>query len=185
MKDVSHANFGLLIAYIVPGFTALWGLAHLSYTVRSWLGVSPTETPTVAGFCYATLASIAAGVTVSTLRWLVIDSIHQSTGIRWPQWDFSRLRENVAALDLLIEIHYRYYQFYGGMLVALAIAYAARRWSLGFWSAPLGWIDLGFVLLEAVFFLGSRDTLRKYILRGEMLLGVTSPKQRERKTRAG
>lgn len=95
MKDISYASFGLLIAYIVPGFTALWGLSAVSGTVRSWLGADPATAPTIAGFFYATLASIAAGVTVSTVRWLVIDSIHRAMGLDWPQWDFSRLRESM------------------------------------------------------------------------------------------
>ena len=155
MKDVSYASFGLLIAYIVPGFTALWGLARVSDTVRSWLGANPATAPTVAGFFYATLASVAAGVTVSTLRWLLIDTLHRSMGVRWLQWDFSRLQKNVAAFQLLIEIHYRYYQFYGGMMVSSVIAYLTWRLSLGFWSTPVGWTDLGFVLVEVVFFLGS------------------------------
>jgi hypothetical protein len=177
MKSVSYASFGLLIAYIMPGFTVLWGLASVSNTVQSWLGENPSTAPTVAGFFYATLASVAAGVTVSTLRWLLIDTAHHATGIRRPQWDFSRLPASVTGLELLIEIHYRYYQFYGGMMVALVIAFLARRLSAGFWSTPLGWTDLGFVLLEVVFLLGSRDTLEKYVQRGEMLLGAAASKK--------
>lgn len=51
------------------------------------------------------------------------------------------------------------------MLIALAFVYGARRLSLGVWSSPLEWPDLGFLLLEVVLFLGSRDTLRKYYAR--------------------
>lgn len=171
MKVVSNDTFGLLIAYIVPGFTALWGLAYVSDTVRSWLGENPVQAPTVAGFLYATLASVAAGVTVSTLRWLILDALHRATGLHWTEWDFSSLQQNVAAFEVLIEIHYRYYQFYGGMMLALVIAYLAGRVSVGFWSAPIGWAELGLVALEAVFLLGSRDTLKKYLAREEMLLG--------------
>jgi hypothetical protein len=180
MKTISSGSFGLLIAYLVPGFTALWGLAQVSSTVQSWLGANPNTAPTVAGFFYATLASVAAGVTVSTLRWLLIDSIHHATGIHRPRWDFSQLRGNVDELQLLIEIHYRYYQFYGGMMVALAIAYITARSSVDTWSSPLGWIDVGFVVLEVAFFLGSRDTLTKYVERGEMLFGIARSKKSQR-----
>ena len=57
------------------------------------------------------------------------------------------------------------------MLVALAFAYAARRTAQGVWLGSLAWADFGIVLLEAVFFLGSRDALRKYYTRVAQLLG--------------
>jgi len=170
MKDVTTGNFGLFIAYVLPGFTALWGLSYVSEPVRAWLGTGTANAPTVGGFLYVTLASVAAGMITSTLRWLLIDTLHHWTGIRLPRWDFSRLQENVTAFDVLIEIHYRHYQFHANMLVALAFAYAARRLSLGLWSPWIGWLDGGFILLVVVLFLGSRDTLAKYYARTARLL---------------
>jgi hypothetical protein len=171
MKSVSTNNFGLLIAYLLPGFTCLWGLSYVSQTVRSWLGVTPLTAPTVSGFLYVTLASVAAGLTASTLRWLVIDTIHHWTGVPSPQWDFSRLQRNVEAYNVLIEIHYRYAQFYGGEFLSLVFAYVMRRISLGFSSAAVGWTEVWFFCLAVIFFAGSRDSYRKYMLRGNMLLG--------------
>lgn len=55
------------------------------------------------------------------------------------------------------------------MCVATAIAYASYRVKVGGIS-PLGWFDTGFVLLEAVFFITSRDTLSKYYMRSKQLL---------------
>lgn len=112
MSDVTRSNFGLLIAYLLPGFTLLWGLRELSPTVEQWLGSTPHDAPSIAGFLYGTLASVAAGLTVSTLRWLLIDTIHHRTGVPLPDWNFAGLRDRVAGFDVLIEIHYRYYQFY-------------------------------------------------------------------------
>ncbi len=171
MKAVSNNSFGLLIAYLIPGFAILWGLSYPSSTIRSWLGASQAGGPTVGGFLYVTLASIAAGLTASTVRWLVLDTVHHWTGVPRPRWDFSRLQQNVAAYDLLVEYKYRYAQFYGNALVSLVLVYFARRMSLGFWSVGVGIVELGFLLLSAVFFAGSRDTYLKYILRGNMLLG--------------
>ena len=85
MKEVSTSNFGLLIAFVLPGFTALWGAAYISPVLRSWLVGSGMTGPTVGGFLYVTLASVAAGLTVSTVRWAVIDTIHHWTGLTQPQ----------------------------------------------------------------------------------------------------
>ncbi|MFN0196057.1 MAG: hypothetical protein ACKVT0_04885 [Planctomycetaceae bacterium] len=174
MKEVSSSNFGLLIAYLVPGFMVLWGMSYFSETIRSWLSASGTMTPTVGGFMYVTLASVAAGVTVSTVRWAVIDTIHHWTGLPQPVWDFSRLQDNVEAYNVINEIHYKYYQFHGNALLALFFVYVARRLHLGFFTAPLGWFDTGFVLLSVILFVGSRDTLHKYHSRVNDLLANKS-----------
>ncbi len=161
MRDVTRSNFGLLIAYVLPGFTVLWGIGHVFPTIQAGLGASSTDAPTIGGFLYGTLAAVGAGMTVSTLRWLVIDAIHHGTGLRQPRWDFARLQQNVTAFDTLIEIHYRYYQFYANMLVAVVIA-AALRWS----EKGMAWIELlPVAALVSLFFVGSRDTLRKYYSR--------------------
>ena len=163
-------DFGLLIAYILPGFTALWGASYLWEPLGSWFGTTPLDAPTVGGFLFLTLASITAGLTVSTIRWLIVDTLHHRTGLPPPSWDFSLLRQNPAAFAILVDAHYRYYQFNANMLVSLSAVYVARRLALGFAPGTFGLADLGFPLLACVFFLGSRDALRKYYQRaGELL----------------
>jgi hypothetical protein len=163
MKDVTTSNFGLLIAYLLPGFTVVWGISYLVPPVRVWLGAVPATSPTVGGFLYITLASVGSGMIVSTIRWAIIDTIHYWTGIRPSPWDFTQLQNNVAAYDLLRNIHYAYYQFYGNGAVALSIWYAACWISLQrLWPPPWGWGILGVIGLELLFFAGSRDTFRKY-----------------------
>jgi hypothetical protein len=169
MQSVTNANFGPLIAYLVPGATVLAGFSPFSPVLRSWFGVSAADAPTIGGFLYLTVASITVGMTLNAVRWALIDTIHAYTGLPLPPLDFSRLGKNVDAFGLLIEIHYRHYQFFGSMFLACGVAYACYRTNLGgLW--PLGWRDLGFLLLEAIFFLTSRDTLRKYYTRAQQLL---------------
>lgn len=169
MESVTNANFGPLIAYLVPGATALAGFSQFSPILRSWFGAAPADAPTIGGFLYLTVASIAAGMTISAIRWALLDTLHGWTGIMLPPLDFSRLGRNVEALGLLIEIHYRHYLFYSNGFLSIAIAYACYRIKIGsIW--PLGWLDSGFVVLEAVFFITSRDCIRKYYTRSQQLL---------------
>lgn len=170
MRDVTKSNFGLLIAYVIPGLTVMWGLSHVSPTIEGWLGSVPHAAPTVGGFLYTTIASVGLGVTVSTVRWLSIDSLHHKTGLPQPAWDFGRLQQNLAAYEMLVEIHYRYHQFHANMLVAIVIA-AVFRWT----AVGLRVSELVMVLaIGTLFFLGSRDTLRKYYVRGESVLRSTT-----------
>lgn len=55
------------------------------------------------------------------------------------------------------------------MLVATAIAYALFRIAHGFAVYP-GTLDLGFLALETVFVVTSRDCLRKYYRRANQVL---------------
>lgn len=170
MQSVTNANFGPLIAYLVPGATALFGISEFYPALRAWFAVVPTQTPTIGGFLYLTVASVAVGMVVSAIRWAIVDTFHSITGLPLPALDFSKLGRNVEAFNLLIEIHYKHFQFYSNELIALAIAYVSYRIKHGgFW--PLGWFDVGFVVIEGVFLLASRDTIRKYYARGTQLLG--------------
>jgi hypothetical protein len=167
VRDVTSDNFGLLVAYLLPGFVALWGVSFFSETVASWLR-SSSDRPTVGGFLYATIGSIAAGLAASTVRWLLIDRLHHATGLSAPNWDFERLEEKLRAFRLLVESHYRYYQFYSNTIVALAFAYGA--WKVTNAPFQLGFVDLSVLVAETVLFTGSRDTLRKYYVRGNAIL---------------
>ena len=82
-----------------------------------------------------------------------------------PDRDFARLERNVAALEYLDLVHYRYYKFYANMVVALVWVYATRDYALG-------WQGLAYYLpLVTLFFLASRDALTKFYERTGKLLG--------------
>ncbi len=173
MTSISDSNFGPLVAYLVPGATALAGLTPYSATLRSWFAATPADAPTIGGFLYLTLAALACGMTISAIRWAVIDTIHSRTGLRAPTLDFSRLPGNVDAYSFLVSVHYRHYQFYSNMIVAAAIAYAG--YYVSFAPRTVGSTELVFLVLEVIFFMTSRDTLRKYYKRGEQLLTSHTP----------
>ena len=169
LLSVSNDNFGPLIAYLIPGATVLLGASQFSPTLQAWFASTPPDAPTIGGFLYLTVASLGVGMTVSAVRWAIVDRIHARTGVAIPRRDFSKLGQNVEAFALLIRIHYEHYQFYANMLVGLAIAYALYRVKMS-GMLPLGWLDLGFVILEVILFAMSRDTLRNYCIRSEQLL---------------
>lgn len=171
MRGITDDNFGPIIAYLVPGLVVVAGFSQFSPTLRTWLAATPSGQPTIGGFLYVTIASLAVGMTVSAVRWAVIDTLHARTGLPTPHLDYSKLGANVTAYQLLIDIHYRHYLYYANMFVATAVAYVCYRLNL---EAPtqLSWPDAAFLLLESVFLLTSRDTLRKYYQRGAQLLST-------------
>lgn len=171
MKHDFPHNFGLVIAYLVPGAVALWGLGYLWPVVRSWFGASVESDPTVGGFLYVTLGSIGAGLLVSAVRWALVDTLYHSTGIAQPSWDFARFPGRVGAFEALVENHYRYYQFYANFLVAMTFAYVAALTTSG-WKAWEGGAlaHVAIVAMAMLLVLASRDALRKYYSRATMVL---------------
>ena len=166
MNDITNQNFGLLIAFVLPGFILLWGLQPYSELITSWLGHATSDVPSVGGFLYITMVSVGAGQLVSTLRWLLIDTLHHRTGIRPPKWNFRKLKDRVTAYDRLIEIHYRYYQWHANALIAITVS-ALLRWTAnGYRKSEL----LLLLFIDLLLYLGSRDTLQKYYRRVEELL---------------
>lgn len=178
MQSVSNDSFGPLIAYLVPGATALYGLSPFLPAVRAWFGATPGDAPTIGGFLFLTVAALAVGMTVSAVRWATVDQLHARTGLPPPPLDFARLGVNAEAFQLLIDIHYRHYQFYANMFVATAAAWVAHRTVTG-WTQPAESVDVAILILEPVFLLTSRDTLRKYYARTRQLL---SPRSRQAPT---
>lgn len=173
--EVTSQNFGLLVAYVLPGFLTILSLSQHSPTVQTWLAASSVaDSPTVGGFLYITLASVATGMIVSVLRWLLLDSIHHHTGLRPPAWNFSTLQRNLSAFQAVVENHYRYYQFYGNTLVATLIFVTTRNPPLLFWpQSPILSVVTTLAIL-AVLFAASRDALKKYYDRAGVLLSLNT-----------
>lgn len=172
VRDISPFNFGLVVAYLVPGFVILWGLSWHFSTIASWLRGPSADAPTVGDLFYATLASVACGMFANMARWAVLDTIHHRTGVQVPAWDFSRLQEKLSAYEILVEFHYRFYQFGANALIAILSTYILFRSSMVGWAYQWGWVDGGLVLVCVVLFLGSRDALRKYYRRAGALLSA-------------
>src|SRR5271169_3932821 len=108
MSYISSKQFGLIVAFLIPGFIGLAGLLPLMPIVSEWLrpvnlgdfGIGPT--------IYALMAATAVGMILSCVRWLVIDHLLQWSGIPAPAWDFRQLENRLEALDYLSDNHYKF-----------------------------------------------------------------------------
>lgn len=157
LKDITNANFGLLIAFVIPGAIVLWGLAPYSSTAHFFSTNSSFESASIAGFLYDTVASVGLGQIVSTLRWLVVDRALERSGVV-QQPRIRKPKHATEAFDRMVEHHYRYYQAHANSLVALWLA------------SPLRWVAHGFsfrgclllVVVSVILWLGAADTLSRY-----------------------
>ena len=176
MQDKSLSHFGLLVAYVLPGFIAMAGMAPLFPMVARWL--QPVEQGSI-GFgppVYALLGATAVGLILSCFRWLLIDHIHQWTGVKCLVWDDSQLSDVLGGFDYLVQQHFRYYEFTANTLLAVLGAYGLNR---VFGTLPflgLG-TDFGILILSIVLFAASRDALAKYYTRTGRMIGNIAKKE--------
>ena len=152
-NDSLDRSFGLVIAFVIPGFICLAAASRFSPTIAGWMSISPTTDPTVGGFLYVLLASIGAGLLASAVRWLVIDTFHHRTGLRQPKWDFARLQDNIAAFKIASEDNFKHYLFYSNSAVACLAFFICDQIARGTWPV---WAYLLTALLEAVLLATSR-----------------------------
>ena len=169
MPESLDRSFGLTIAFVLPGFLCLSGLSHYSPTIQSWLSSQPSRDPSVGGFLYVILGSLALGLTISAVRWAVIDTLHHATGLIRPDFNFRNLTEHLPAFQLAVEHNYRYFQFYANMAVAVFIFAVCDQYARGLWPWYL-W--LGFCGLEGILLAASRDCLGRFYSRVALVLGT-------------
>lgn len=175
MADNSSKQFGLIVAHVLPGFIGLAGIAPLFPAVVQWLQPASQGEAGFGPPIYALMAATAVGMIVSCVRWLLIDHLHHWTGVTPPVWDDRALESRLEAFNYIVEVHYRYYQFYANTLVAVLWAYGMNRF---YGTLPLLGMgtDLGVFLLCSVLFVGSRDALSKYYIRTDRLVGQATEK---------
>jgi hypothetical protein len=169
MKDFDK-NYGVIIAFLLPGFLLLWGLSFSIDAVASWLSKAGDEHGvTVGGFLYSTLASLASGLLLSAVRWLFIDHVMWLINVRDRGMNFSRLsdKDRYAAFSGVVENHYRYYQYYSNTLIALICFFAVYVYEKGN-PGHLVW-GIGIAVAFALF-LAARDALKKYYDRALQIL---------------
>jgi hypothetical protein len=131
MKDVTEKNFGVIIAFLVPGFLLLWGLSYSRPELGKWLfDMGGKDAPVIGSFLYATIASLALGLLISAIREAIFDVfLYEVTRLQRPQIKSASLgnKEKLEGFKEAIENHYRYYQYYANSMIAIAIA-AAYYW---------------------------------------------------------
>jgi hypothetical protein len=167
----SNNQFGLIVAYLLPGFIGLAGIAHFVPLISVWLRPTTYAEASLGPPIYVLIAATTIGMVMNALRWIVVDHVHWWTGMVPPVWDDTKLETRLDAFDYLVENHYRYYQFVANTLVAVLWTYLINR-LFGTSSLLSIRTDIGVAILCAALFATSRETLLKYYSRTSRLLGV-------------
>jgi hypothetical protein len=177
VEDKLSKPFGHVIAFMIPGFVALWGLAYFSQRIALWLDAAATRDTS---FLYAGAGALGLGLVVSGLRYFVYDrAILRIKRLGVPpvvsdDREAARLKaESQALYDDLRNQFYRYYQFYANSSVALAFSFVG--WGVTGAVADFPWwaMALAFLLVETILFLSAVDAITKFRKKKASVLGST------------
>jgi hypothetical protein len=172
--DQTSKNFGIAIAFLVPGFLGLWALSYFDPTAAKWLGTAAQQETTIGGFLFVLLASTGIGVFLSGARYFVFDRFLLKD-LRRPDLDASKRKELEPAYQSLKEDYYRYYQFYSNTAVALALAFFAWWATKKPPSGDVVIIAVATAAAEVILYFSARDSLEKYHHWTSNLLGLRTP----------
>jgi hypothetical protein len=121
MVQFEPIDFGILIAFILPGSVAVYGLRYVSPRINAlWSMLEPGQF-VIGPLILLALATLAVGLIVSSLRVVLLEPIFHVTGVRQENVDYQKLA-NVDQREFfkeMIKNIYRYEQFYGNTLLAL------------------------------------------------------------------
>lgn len=173
MKDVNGTNFGLVIAFLLPGFICLWGLSFSFEGLEPLLGgIKSSDDANLGNFLFSILTSLAIGLLLSAIRWALIDHLMPCMGIEKPPFNYRALAkpDNREAFDRIVENHYRYYQYYSNSFVAIVIALVTYCFQK---EPPVWWIWLCLLGVSVALILGCRDAMSRYCTGAKAILSET------------
>jgi hypothetical protein len=171
MKDLTSTSFGYLIAYLLPGLFGVYGLSYWCSTVRRF--VAPTFRDAGLGpSIIFLLAVLGVGLCINAFRHLVFEQLlcRKHT---FPDEVFTKLvlHNRLAAFKTVVDEHYRYHQFYGGLAVTLLILYAGWcRENYSCLDSRFIALTLGFLALEWLLSDTAVKTYIQYVERGCMVV---------------
>ena len=172
-------GFSLLIAFLLPGLIALFGVATVDTTVRAWFSGAQTG-PTFVGLLFVLLAALALNLVITAVRWFLFEYIS------WPfvgsiipvspSFDQKKRKGlEVQYIDLRHQFYYHYLA-YANAAVALLLG-AAAWWFLAAETPALNTTlaVFGVALVTSVILtLAARDAIDRYDKRTESLIGLGS-----------
>jgi hypothetical protein len=124
IKDVTSTTFGLIIAYLLPGLTAFYGLSFFSDRITNWFDLIFRGDASGGLILFIIFGAIVVGLQLSVARWLVFEQI-LCRDCRFDAAALSGIADagRYAAYRLLIDEQLRYHQFWGAMSFAQLVLF--------------------------------------------------------------
>jgi hypothetical protein len=170
MKDITSTTFGYLIAYVLPGTFCLIGLGIIIEPIRKQLLIFSTEQSNISHFLLFLFCSIILSLELQALRFIIFEKIKKNK-IDTNLFDRLNNIEKLTAFKAAVDEHYRYHQFWGGLLIPIIIFFYAlikKKMLVGLFALGIGLLFLFVILI--VTYLAAYDSYEKYVERSKKIL---------------
>lgn len=159
VNPFSLINFGLLIAYLLPGTISVYALRYFSRDTAALFDAVLDKDKNLGASFLILVTALVLGLIVSAFRDLALDRLHYKTGVEFVQFNYGKFldEDRRAALEELIANKYRFYQFYGNTMVALLFLLIARMVKENICNYPTLFILN--LLAVVILFIASREAL--------------------------
>ncbi|MGA8726295.1 MAG: hypothetical protein WB565_14775 [Acidimicrobiales bacterium] len=175
LTTLTSTSFGYLIAYFPAGLVALLGASFWVKSLKTIFMHFENSSADLGLFLLVLLLAATVSLILLIPRWLLFE--------RWllhckepSPASFSKLGEagRASAYQVAVEQHYRYHQFYGGMLFGSIVLFVGWYQHTEMTGPQQLASIVGFAVLEFLLFLAAFDSLSRYFARGSSILdGVT------------
>jgi hypothetical protein len=163
MVQFEPINFGVLIAFILPGSVAVYGLRYVSPRISALWGMLETGQLIIGPLILLALLTLAVGLIVSSLRTVVLERIFYLTCVQEQKINYKEIADHKDFFKEMIENVYRYEQFYGNVFLALLFCSIMRYFvgNANFTQTKSDWV-ISAVLLGSLItlFLAGRKSLK-------------------------
>jgi hypothetical protein len=173
MTDITSTSFGLIVAFLLPGLTALMSLTFWSISVRRLFQAFLSAEANVGLFLLVVLTALTMGLLITVVRWVVFECwLCRSYKLQPGDYVSLGQKDRLEAYRAAVDEHYRYHQFWGGMTVALVMFYA------GWWHSVHSTLDclstlwslLVFLVLEVLMVVAAIVAYRNYVMRSKSIM---------------
>jgi hypothetical protein len=171
MKDITSTSFGYVIAYILPGMIGLYSLCPISPPVKELFKGFLTTNSSIGLFFIAALVSLAVGLQITALRWLIYELMFcRCRKLTADEFASLGVGSKLDAFRAAVDEHYRYHQFWGGMSIVLPGLYLMADGFLKISPQRNGCFLAASVLVELVTIAAAIVAYNRYITRSKQIL---------------
>ncbi len=176
MKDITSTSFGIAIAFFLPGLAGFYSLSFFSQSIAQLFKTFLTTQSNFGLFLLVIAASIIIGLQVTLVRWFIFEFwLCRSYDLDQSYFENLGIDEKkMTAFKAVVDEHYRYHQFWGGMAVIIPIF--GSGWLITGWSKLMLFqvvlSIVGLILIEILTGWAAVVAYRLYVIRAKKILNT-------------
>jgi hypothetical protein len=185
VKDVTSTSFGLIIAYLLPGFCAFFALSFWWPQVADIFSKFLEAESNIGLFLFVIVCSLIAGLEISIFRWILFERwLCRKSQLDRTKFAHLGVDAKLTAFRAAVDEHYRYHQFWGGMAVAIPFIGLGLIKDVSAVCEQMG-LGCGFLLVEIVTIFAGCSAFQNYVDRATHILEGLDHGQRMGENREG